>query len=35
MNKVVLMGRTTKDADVRYSQGSNSTAVAKITLAGK
>lgn len=32
MNKVILMGRTTKDAEVRYSQGSN-MAVAKITLA--
>lgn len=33
MNKVILMGRTTKDAEVRYSQGANPTAVAKITLA--
>lgn len=32
MNKVILIGRTTKDAEVRYSQGSN-MAVAKITLA--
>lgn len=28
MNKVILMGRLTKDPEVRYSQGSNSTAVA-------
>lgn len=33
MNKVVLMGRLTKDPDVRYSQGENSTAVARYTLA--
>lgn len=32
MNKVILMGRTTKDAEVRYAQGSN-TAVAKFSLA--
>lgn len=32
MNKVILIGRMTKDAEVRYSQGSN-MAVAKITLA--
>lgn len=33
MNKVVLMGRLTKDPDVRYSQGENTTAVARYTLA--
>ena len=33
MNKVVLMGRLTRDPDVRYSQGENSTAVARFTLA--
>lgn len=33
MNKVVLMGRLTRDPDVRYSAGENSTAVARYTLA--
>ena len=33
MNKVVLMGRLTKDPEVRYSQGTNPTAVARYTLA--
>ncbi len=33
MNKVVLMGRLTRDPDIRYSQGENSTAVARYTLA--
>ena len=33
MNKVILMGRLTRDPDVRYSQGENSTAVARYTLA--
>ena len=33
MNKVILMGRLTRDPDVRYSQGNNSTAVARYTLA--
>lgn len=33
MNKVILIGRLTKDPDVRYGQGANATAVAKITLA--
>ena len=33
MNKVILMGRLTKDPDVRYSQGENSTAVARFSLA--
>ena len=32
MNKVILIGRTTRDADVRYSQGTN-LAVAKFNLA--
>ena len=32
MNKVILIGRTTRDADVRYSQGNN-LAVAKFNLA--
>lgn len=33
MNKVILMGRLTRDPDVRYSQGEQSTAVARYTLA--
>ena len=33
MNKVILMGRLTKDPDVRYSQGENAVAVARYTLA--
>lgn len=33
MNKVILCGRLTADPDVRYSQGENSTAVAKYSLA--
>lgn len=33
MNKVVLMGRLTRDPDIRYSQGDNPTAVARYTLA--
>lgn len=33
MNKVVLMGRLTKDPEVRYSQGNNSMAIARYTLA--
>ena len=28
MNKVILMGRLTRDPDVRYSSGDGSTAVA-------
>ena len=27
MNKVILMGRLTRDPEVRYSQGENATAV--------
>lgn len=34
MNRVILMGRLTRDPDVRYSQGANgSMAVARYTLA--
>ena len=33
MNKVILMGRLTKEPVVRYSQGENTLAVAKYTLA--
>lgn len=33
MNKVILMGRLTRDPDIRYSQGEQATAVARYTLA--
>ena len=33
MNKVILMGRLTKDPEVRYSQGEQATAIARYTLA--
>ena len=33
MNKVVLVGRLTRDPEVRYSQGDNATAVARYTVA--
>ena len=33
MNKVILMGRLTRDPEVRYSQGEQATAVARYTLA--
>jgi len=33
MNKVILMGRLTRDAEVRYSQGESSTAIARFSLA--
>lgn len=33
MNKVILMGRLTRDPEVRYSQGESATAVARYTLA--
>ena len=33
MNKVILMGRLTRDPEVRYSQGENATAIARYTLA--
>ncbi len=33
MNKVILMGRLVKDPDIRYSQGANTTCVARYTLA--
>ena len=32
-NKVLLMGRLTRDPDVRYSPGENGTAIARYTLA--
>ena len=33
MNKVILMGRLTRDPEVRYSQGANQTAVARFSIA--
>lgn len=33
MNKVTLMGRLTRDPDVRYSQGGQPMAIARYTLA--
>ena len=33
MNKVILMGRLTRDPEVRYSQGENAMAIARYTLA--
>ena len=33
MNKVILMGRLTRDPEVRYTQGENAMAIARFTLA--
>ena len=33
MNKVILMGRLTREPEIRYSQGENASAVARYTLA--
>lgn len=33
MNKTILIGRLTRDVDIRYSQGQNQTAIARYTLA--
>lgn len=33
MNKVILMGRLTRDPEIRYSQSQNSTAIARFSLA--
>lgn len=33
MNKVIMMGRLTRDPDIKYSQGGNSMAIARYTLA--
>lgn len=33
MNKVILMGRLTRDPEVRYTPGENSFAIARYTLA--
>ena len=32
MNKVILLGRLTRDPEVRYGIGENATAVAKYTI---
>ena len=33
MNKIILMGRLTRDPEIRYSQSSNPMAIARYTLA--
>ncbi|MDO4265469.1 MAG: single-stranded DNA-binding protein [Eubacteriales bacterium] len=33
MNKVIIMGRLTRDPDIRYTQGDNSMAIARYTVA--
>lgn len=33
MNKVILMGRLTRDPEVRYTQGASQTAIARFSLA--
>lgn len=33
MNKVILMGRLTRDPEVRYSQGENALAIARFSIA--
>lgn len=33
MNRVILMGRLTRDPDIRYTQGERSMAIARYTLA--
>ena len=33
MNKVTLIGRVVRDAEIRYSQGANTTCIARYTLA--
>ena len=33
MNKIVMIGRLTRDPEVRYTQGENSSATARYTLA--
>ena len=33
MNKVILIGRVVRDPEIRYSQGANTTCVARYTLA--
>ena len=33
MNKVIIIGRLTRDPDIRYTQGQESTCIARYTLA--
>ena len=33
MNRVILMGRLTRDPEVRYTQGESSSAIAKFGIA--
>lgn len=33
MNKVIILGRLTRDPEVRYTQGENSIAIARYTIA--
>ena len=33
MNKVIFLGRTTKDVEMRYSQGENSMAIGRFSIA--
>lgn len=33
MNKIILMGRLTRDPEIRYSQGVSQTAIARFSLA--
>lgn len=33
MNKVILMGRLTRDPEIRYSQGANATAIGTFSIA--
>lgn len=33
MNQIILMGRLTRDPEIRYSQGANPTAIARFSLA--
>lgn len=33
MNKVILIGRLTRDPEIRYSQGENATCIGRISLA--
>lgn len=33
MNKVIMMGRLTRDPEVRYSQGASQTAIARFSIA--
>lgn len=33
MNKIILMGRLTRDPEIRYSKGNNPMAIARYTLA--